>query len=197
MKVVGLTGGIAAGKSTVAAMFRDLGAVIVDADQVARDVVQPGMPALSEIVERFGKGVLLPDGTLDRERLRKLVFDDERARRDLEAITHPRIIQRIAERIREELDKGKPIAIVEAALLFETRESFLLDAVVVVTCDEETQIRRVVERSGLSREEAANIIRAQMPTKEKIRRADYLVDNSGSLLQTWKQVKEIWNKLAG
>ena len=193
MKVIGLTGGVACGKSVVASMFRELGASIIDADQVSRLVVEPAQPAWEEIVERFGEEVLNPDGTINRSRLGEIVFRDEEKREELNRITHPKIIEKIRKLIEEHRKEGVEIVIVEAALIVEKggMKSIISD-LIVVTADEETQIKRFTQRVELSREEALLRIKSQMPISEKIKHATYVIDNSGSLEETKERVKKIW-----
>ena len=192
---VGLTGGIASGKSTVAAMLRDLGAAVVDADALAREVVEPGQPALDEIVSRFGGGVLAPDGRLDRARLATIVFGDPEARQALNAITHPRIAQLAAERGLALAAAGARLIFFEAALLVENGLHRGLAALVVVSVPPEIQLARLIARDGLSEEEAWRRISAQLPLAEKVKVADHVIDNSGSLTQTRTQVEWVHARL--
>ncbi|GIW46628.1 MAG: dephospho-CoA kinase [Deltaproteobacteria bacterium] len=196
MKVIGLTGNIGCGKSVVAKMFEELGAKVIDADQIARMIVQPGEPAWKEIVEKFGKGILKDDGTIDRQKLGKIVFEDEGKREELNQITHPRIIGKIRELIEKYRRENQKVVIVEAALIVEKgglRD--IIDELIVVTSDEETQIKRLVEGRGLSKEEAISRIKSQMPVEEKVKHATYVIDNSGSLEETRKQVERIWKNI--
>ncbi|MCL6517647.1 dephospho-CoA kinase [Alicyclobacillus sp.] len=194
--IVGLTGGIATGKSTVTQMLRDLGAFVVDADVWARRVVEPGTPGLREIVEAFGPQVLRPDGTLDRARLGAIVFHDEAARQRLNAITHPKVragMKAETERYRAE-HPGEPV-VWDVPLLFEGETRFLVDVTVLVWCDEKTQLHRLMARNGLDEAEAMARIRAQMPLEEKRRMADYVIDNGGDLEATRLQVERVWANL--
>ncbi len=193
--VIGLTGGIASGKSTVAAMFAELGAAVVSADQIARDVVEPGEPALEEIRSAFGPGVLLPDGRLDRRRLGEIVFADPKRLRQLEAILHPRIRARMREQISAASAAGRPV-VAEIPLLFESPASRdLVDVTVVVYVEREQQLGRLMRRDGLSREQAEARLAAQMPLDEKARLADYVVDNRHDLARTREQVRQVWEEL--
>lgn len=194
MKVIGLTGGIATGKSFVAATLEKMGAVIVDADLLAREVVQPGAPAFNEIVATFGEEIVGSDGTLDRKTLGRIVFADEAARKKLEQITHPAIIKLGEERITRERDQGKALVVYVVPLLFEAGLSSSMDEVWVVYCDEETQIRRLRERERIGRDEALRKIMAQMPLKEKLEMADVVIDNSGTLEETERKVGELWRE---
>lgn len=198
MFVIGLTGGIASGKSTVSRLLKELGATILDADVIAREVVEPGQPALAEIAAAFGPEVLREDGSLDRARLGALVFGDGEARARLNAITHPRVIRRINELLEEERRANpRGVAVVDAPLLLEAGMGHLVDEVWVVAADEETQLRRLMRRDGLSRAEAMRRIRAQMPLAEKLRQADRVIDTGCTLEETARQVRSLWNLIAG
>ena len=191
MIVWGLTGNIACGKSTVEAMLRDASVPVIDADHVARAVVAPGEPALREIVEHFGEQVLQMDGSLDRPALGAIVFADPSARAALEAITHPRIHQRIAQLLGDLAGKGIPLAVVSAALMIESGSSKNYAGLLVVTCPEETQMERLRSRDDFSESDALARIRSQMPQAKKAARADQVIDNSGTVEETREQV-ESW-----
>lgn len=180
MLKVGLTGGIASGKSSVAQIFRELGAHVLDADRIAREVVPPGSPAIARIARAFGKELLRPDGTLDRAALAAVVFADEGKRRVLEGILHPLILDEIDRRIAE-LERGDPhgLVVVEAALILELGREAEFDTLVVVWADPEQQRRRLIGRDKLSTAEADRRIGAQMPLVKKRGRAQFVVDNSG------------------
>jgi len=198
MKVIGLTGGIATGVSTVAQMFREMGAVVIEADQIAREVVTPGTDAYRAIVEAFGKKVLQRDGTIDRRRLGETIFKDQAARRRLNAITHPPIRRRIqeeVERLRDE--RPEAIVMVDIPLLLDTSgpEAFDLDAVIVVTASPEVQVDRLRARDKISQEEAERRVASQRPAAEKAAEADWVIDNSGALDETRKQVELLWQEL--
>lgn len=195
MRVIGLTGGIASGKSTAARTLAELGARVVDADQVARDIVAPGQPALAEVVRAFGREVLLPDGTLDRKKLGAIIFADPDKRRTLNAITHPRIGMETQARLARLREEGAPVAIYEAALLVENGVHKALDGLIVVACDEATQLERLVARDGFSLEEARARIAAQAPVADKIAAATWVVDTSGPLTETRKQLARIWEQI--
>lgn len=194
-RVIGLTGGIASGKSTVAAMFRALGAPVVDADEVARRVVEPGSPGLAAIVERFGDGVLDTGGRLDRKRLGARVFADPEARAALEAITHPRIAEVSRGEIAAHLEAGAPVVIYEAALIVENQLHRGLDGLIVVSVPEAVQLERLRDRDGLSEAEARARLGAQLPLADKVAVADHVIDNAGSLDQTRDQVERLWREL--
>jgi len=195
MRVVGLTGGIASGKSTVAGMFVELGARLVDADLLARQVVLPGRPAWGEIVAHFGEAVLNPDRTLNREKLGEIIFHDPGQRQVLNGITHPRIGAEMLEQIQEHQREGAAIVLIDAALLLETPATSWIRPVVAVAAAEETQIQRLIQRDGLSREEANARIRAQWSDEERRARADYVIDNSGTLAELQRRVEEVWIEL--
>lgn len=194
--LAGLTGGIATGKSTVSAMFAHLGCRVIDADQLAREVVAPGQPAYAAIVAEFGREVLLPDGYLDRKRLGAIVFADPDRRKRLEAITHPAIRLRhlrILSALEEEEFEG--IVIWDVALLFETGGVDLVDRAIVVFTDEATELERLMVRDGLGEDEARARIRSQMPVVEKAKRAHYVIDNSRLRADTEAQVRQVHRAL--
>jgi len=193
--VIGLTGGVASGKSTVAAMLRDVGAEVVDADRIAREIVEPGQPALREIVEFFGSEVLGPDGRLDRKRLANRVFADASARRRLEQITHPRITAESERRFEALRARGVGIAIYEAALLVETGRHQKLDGLIVVVASEAEQLRRLMAREGIDAEEARRRLAAQLPTEAKVALADHVIRCDGPPDQVRPQVTELWRTL--
>ena len=175
---VGLTGGIASGKSTVAKFFGALGAPIIDSDQVARDVVEPGQPPLERLVERFGQSILTPDGHLDRPALRNIVFSDPRARADLEALTHPAIGAAVEAR---SATAGGPYQILVIPLLVEKNLGSQLDRVLVVDCSEDLQIRRVQARDGSTVEQARAILNAQASRTTRIKAAHDVITNEGDM----------------
>ena len=195
MRILGLTGGIGSGKSMVAQMFAQLGAAVVDADQLARDVVEPGQPALQEIAASFGPEVLLPDGRLDRPRLAGIIFADPAERAKLDAITHPRIRARMDEEI-EARRSGPGVLLVDIPLLYENDRVNTVEKVIVVWVDPPTQLRRLSQRGGLSAEAARQRISAQMPLDAKRARADHVIDNSGRLEDTRRQVEAIYRRYA-
>lgn len=194
--LVGLTGGIATGKSTVDAALRELGAVIIDADVLAREVVEPGEPALAEIAAAFGPGVLGPDGRLDRKALGTIVFGDPDRRRKLEAMTHPRMRQRLLRRIDElTAENFRGLVFYDAAVLIESGSHLIMDRLVVVITDEPTQIARLMARDGIDREEALRKIRSQVPLAEKVKLADYVIDNSGPRPATEAGTQDVYQAL--
>lgn len=177
--VFGLTGGIGSGKSTVAERFRARGLPVIDADVLAREVVAPGTPGLAQLRARFGDSVIDDAGELDRKRLAEIVFDDEAARLDLNAITHPRVRDLALTRVQELAARGEPLACYEVPLLVESGLADVLRPLVVVVVDRTTQIERTTLRDGATREQAEARIRAQMPLSEKAALADHVIDNSG------------------
>ena len=190
--LVGLTGGIATGKSTVSEMFRALGCVIVDADVLAREVVEPGEPAYAEIVAEFGDAVVQADGALDRKRLGAVVFRDPARRKRLEAITHPRIRDRFARRLGELTERGfDGIVIFDAPVMIESGNYRNMDRLVVVATDEETQRDRLRDRDVIGADEAARKMASQMPLAEKVKVADHVIDNSGGRSATEAQVQRV------
>jgi dephospho-CoA kinase len=195
MLLVGLTGGIGAGKSTVASMLAQRGAVILDADAFAREAVSVGSPGLEQVVRRFGRGILREDGSLDRARLAEIVFADEQARRDLEAIVHPYVRQRIADGVTENASSDRVVVLVNP-LLIEMGTHRDCDVVVVVSAAEETQVRRSVAR-GMAEDDVRARIAAQLPLADRSRQADVLVDNEGTLEDLERQVEVLWAELSG
>ncbi|MGH7773215.1 MAG: dephospho-CoA kinase [Candidatus Binatia bacterium] len=195
MKFIGLTGGIATGKSTVASILRQLGAKIIDADELAREIVQPGQEAWQEIVDAFGKEILRADKTLDREKLRKTVFQDEKARKRLEAITHPRIRALAQQRMHQLAAEGAEIIIYEAPLFFENEVHLWLRPVILVACDSATQRQRLQERDRLNEKEIHQHLKAQMALEEKRKLADFIIENHGSLEELKRQVLQLWEKI--
>ncbi len=193
---VGVTGGIASGKSTVARFFQEMGAYVIDADQLAEEVLAPGTPGLREVVETFGTDYLLADGSLNRKRLAHLVFSDSQARKLLETIVHPKLLE-LKRKLVKEITSQDPNAIIvsDAPLLIETGFHTQVDKVVVVWVPRDVQINRLRERDRLSLQEAEERLKSQMPLDEKLAFADYVVDNSGSLEDTRQQARDIFNKL--
>lgn len=180
MRVVGLTGGIASGKTTFAELLRARGVPVVDADALARAAVAKGSPALAEIARAFGADVLLPDGALDRKRLAAIVFADPAARRRLEAITHPAVRLAMAEETARLAAAGHALAFYDTPLLYEVGLEAVLDSVVVVWAPREVQRARLVARDGLAPEAAETRLAAQLPIDEKAARADFVVENAGA-----------------
>jgi dephospho-CoA kinase len=193
IQVVGLTGGIGTGKSTVSRMLAELGAPIIDADLLAREVVAPGQPALAQIAQRF-PGVV-ENGQLDRKKLGARVFSDPNERAALNAILHPTIHALFESRVKELAARGAAVAIYDVPLLFENKLEKTLDGVIVVSAPREQQLQRLQTRDGLSAPEANARIDAQLPLAQKVAQATWVVDNSRSLDDTREQVKKIWEAL--
>jgi len=195
---IGLTGGIGSGKSMVAQRLRDLGAAVVDADAIAREATAPGAPAYAAIVGAFGQSVLCRDGSLDRKALAARVFADEAARRQLNALTHPHIRQRMAEEgARLAATPGVGVIVFDIPLLLETTDGsdLGLEGVVVVTAADAVRIARLTARDGLTPRDARQRLDAQMPLAQKVARADWVIDNNGSAEQTREQVLKLWEAL--
>lgn len=197
MKVIGLTGNAGTGKTSVARYLKSLGAEVLEADAVAKKLTAPGEPLLSKIIEVFGPEYLLPDGSLDRKKIRRLIFTDPNARRKLEEITHPAITAVVEKWLAELRERQTPpsVAVIEAALLLEAGLERLVDEVWVVIADPDTVIRRLMARDGIPPELAEAMIAAQMPQEEKIRRANRVIDNSGGFNHTRDQVAYFFKKI--
>jgi dephospho-CoA kinase len=195
VKLVGLTGGIASGKSTVAAILRRLGASIVNADELSREVVQPGQDAWNEITKSFGSDILQEDMTLDRKKLRKIVFDNPEARKKLEAIIHPRVRALAEKRIGELAASGSSVIVYEVPLLFEAQIHLWLRPVILVACDIETQKKRLLERDHLTELEAQQHLDAQMSLAEKRKLADYVIENDTTLEELEQRVRAVLQKI--
>ena len=192
----GLTGGVASGKSTVARYFQDLGAHIIDADRIGHEAIEPGRAAYREIINHFGKEILDPNGCIDRKKLGPMVFAEPHQLRALNAIVHPRIIARTEElAAKHQRQNPQAVVMVDAALIFESRIGGSLNKVIVAWCRPEQQVERLMAKAGVSREEAERRIQAQMPVEEKRRRADYLIDCSGSMEETRRQAAAIYVEL--
>ena len=198
MLKIGLTGGIACGKSFVLNEFRQLGVRCIDADDVAHQVILPGEPAYRDIVEHFGTGILGGDSAIDRTKLGAAVFGDEQERKRLNGIVHPRIHQELDRRLarlQQEAGSEPALAMVDAALMVETGSYRKYDCVVVVSCRPEQQLERLLGRGGLTREEAQARIDSQMPIEEKVRFADFVIDNSGDRGRTRDRVRELHRQI--
>ncbi|HEY2668487.1 MAG TPA: dephospho-CoA kinase [Actinomycetota bacterium] len=198
MILIGLSGGIGSGKSTAARLLEARGAVVLDADLIAHEILAPGGAAVGAVMARFGPEVAGPDGGIDRRRLRSVVFADPAARRDLEAITHPLIYAAMASRLGGTFEPDT-VVVVDAPLLVETggRDRVGMQALVVVAAEQSQQIERVVARGGMTAEEAAAVIAAQAPAERKLAAADYVLDNRGSLADLEAGVETLWAELLG
>ena len=194
--LMGVTGGIASGKTVVAKMLEQLGAPLIDFDLLARQVVEPGKPAFKQIVDYFGKEVLQEDGSLDRKKLSKIVFQDTQKRNRLEGFTHPPIHEAFLKRVNAVTEKD-PAAIIQEVvpLLIEKHLQAMFDKILVVYVPREKQIERLTQRDGISEEEATHMLKAQLPINEKLACADFVVNNEGSMEETRRQVEDIWLEL--
>ncbi|ORX23545.1 dephospho-CoA kinase [Thermoanaerobacterium sp. PSU-2] len=197
MKVIGLTGGIASGKSTVSSILKSLGAVIIDADVVSREIMIKGTDTYNILVSVFGREILRKDGEIDRRKLGNLVFADKEKLNKLNEITHPEIIKRIKDIIEEERKKGKEKAIVlDAALLIEMKLFNMVDEVWLVVVDKKTQIRRLMKRDNLSYKDALNRIKSQMSIEDKMKYADFIINNCKDFNAIKRQVELLWGRFS-
>jgi dephospho-CoA kinase len=200
MYLVGLTGGIGSGKSTVAARFASLGCDVIDADRIARDIVEPGEPALDALAKRFGRGILHPDGSLDRPALAAIVFHDEASRRDIDRITHPVIGARVAARIEELRAAGEGasgrIVVVDHPMLIETGQAGEYDAVVAVVAPEDVRVTRLRDQRGMAEADVRARIRVQTDDATRRSIATYVIENDGSTRELLRQVDQVYAQLA-
>ena len=196
MLIVGLTGGIASGKSLVSRIFRDLGASLIDADRIVHELLAPGQEAGKEVAEHFGRDILLPDGSIDRRKLGEIVFNDQEQRAWLNACLHPRVFQVYTAQVKR-LGRAAPdtIVVFDAALLIETGFHRKMDRTVVVYADRDHQVRRLGERDRLTPQQADVRIDSQMPLAEKLALADYVIDNRGTREETERSAREVFAKL--
>jgi dephospho-CoA kinase len=196
MLIVGLTGGVASGKTALSQVLKEEGAYIIDADQIARELVQPQQPAWNELVGAFGKEILQEDGSIHRKKLADKVFADPEKRKLLNQILHPRIKEEMDRRTREIGQKDpEAIVVIDAPLIVELRDHREMDKLIVVTSTQTQQIERLKERDGINPEEALRILSSQMPVEEKVKLADYVIRNEGSLEETKESVKEVFKEL--
>jgi dephospho-CoA kinase len=196
MLKVGLTGGIASGKSTVSEAFARLGAKVLDADEVAREVVLPGKPAWTKLRHTFGSEFFHPDGRLNRSKLRRLVFANPEERSRLNAIVHPEVMREIDFRFEQLTSSAEhAVVLVDVPLLIEVGVAHRFDKVVVVYANESVQVMRLMQRDGLSREEARQALSVQIDLREKAKKADFVIDNSGTPEETQAQVEKVWQEL--
>ncbi len=196
MKLIGLTGGVGSGKSTVAGILRDLGAAVVDSDEAAHAAYAPGTPGFDAVVAEFGPEYIR-DGAIDRSRLGGLVFNDEDARRRLNAIVHPLVREWMAERTREAAERGAEVVVQDVPLLYESGLENLYSSIVLVYAPPEMQLERLVEGRGIGEDRARAMIASQMPIEEKRRRAHHIIDNGGTVEQTRRQVEDMWAQMTG
>ncbi len=196
LTLVGLTGGIACGKSTVSVILREMGLPVIDADQIARDVTRPGSPAYADVVREFGEAILGNGRMIDREKLGALVFEDDEKRRRLEAITHPAIFRAIAQEVAKlRRERNPKTVVVDAALLFESGLADCMDKNVVVTVSDDLQLKRLMDRDRLDENAARLRIASQMPSAEKAEKAHLLIDNSGTLEETRGTVRALFSSV--
>ncbi len=196
MLIVGLTGGVASGKTALSQVLKEEGAYIIDADQIARELVQPQQPAWNELVRTFGKEILQEDGSIHRKKLADKVFADPEKRKLLNKILHPRIKEEMDRRTREIGQKDpEAIVVIDAPLIVELGDHREMDKLIVVTSTQTQQIERLKERDGINPEEALRILSSQMPVEEKVKLADYVIRNEGSLEETKESVKEVFKEL--
>ena len=194
--VIGLTGGIASGKSTISSILKAVGWPVIDADLIARQIVMPGSKGLEQIVNRFGPQMLNSDGTLDREKLGKTVFDDPKKLSDLDKIEHPLIQEAIDSQLDEFKKQHLPVVVLDVPLLFETGMDEECDLTVLAVVDQATQLKRLMKRDQISKMDAVKKISSQMSLKEKMQRADVIIDNNGTLEQTRSQVAELVDRVS-
>lgn len=192
--VVGLTGGIASGKSTVSNMFKEKGFTVIDADKESRYVVEKGKPAYNEIVKTFGEDILQPDGNIDRAKLGAIVFNDKEKREMLNRIVHPAVRKEMVRKKEEAVAKGERLVVLDIPLLLEGNLQFMVDKVLLVYVDEQTQLKRLMERNQYSKEEALARIHSQMPLEKKVELSDEIINNNGTLEETKRQLNEILEK---
>ncbi|WP_096269657.1 dephospho-CoA kinase [Paucisalibacillus globulus] len=192
--VIGLTGSIASGKSTVSSMLKELHLPVIDADQIARDVVEPGEDTLKEIGLAFGKEILNADGTLNRKKLGSIIFSNNEKRKMLNSIVHPAVRKRMLEQKETYLKDGESCVVMDIPLLFESKLTHMVDKILVVYVDEHVQLERLMERDNSTKEEALERIQSQIPVKEKVKQADAIIDNNGSKEESYKQLRDILEK---
>lgn len=195
MKVIGLTGGIASGKSTVSNILKELGAVVIDVDLVSRDVVSQGEIAYTKIIENFGRDILMTDGSINRKKLGNIVFSDHQKLILLNQITHPEIIKKVKEIIVFYDKEHKKVVVVDAAILIEMGLYKHVDCIWLVVVDKETQLMRLIERDKLSRNDAQNRINAQITDEQRMEYANIVIDNTQSLNKVREKVRELWHNI--
>ncbi len=195
MKIIRLTGGIGSGKSVVASFFSEFGAKVIDADRVAHELLRPESEAWKAIVEHFGNSVLNEDGTINRKRLGNIVFNNPEELQFLNKIMHPAISKRIEELINFYKSTGAPYIVIDSPLVLEAGKGTSDNPIVVVICNDELRIQRVMKRDSISRDEVVRRIQSQMPQEKKAMLADYIIDNSGSIEETKKKAWEVWKMI--
>ncbi|MBY7143839.1 dephospho-CoA kinase [Virgibacillus sp. NKC19-3] len=189
--IIGLTGSIASGKSTVSLMFDDLNIPVIDADKISREVVKPGEKAYDNIIHAFGEDILREDNTLDREKLGSIVFADEERRKTLNRIVHPAVREKMLEQRDAYVQAEEPLVVLDIPLLFESKLTHFVDKVVVVYVEEKVQLQRLINRDGYTEEEAYQRIRAQIPIKEKAEKADAIINNNGDKYESYQQLEQL------
>jgi dephospho-CoA kinase len=196
MLIVGLTGGVASGKTAISQILKEEGAYLIDADQIARELVQPHTATWNELIKVFGKEILQEDGSIHRKRLAAKVFSDPEQRNLLNQILHPRIKTEMNKRVKEIGQKDpNAIVVIDAALLIELRDHQEMDKVIVVTSTEKQQIERLKKRDGVNQEEAQRVLSSQMPLEGRMKVADFVIQNEGSFEETRRRVKEVFQEL--
>ncbi|TXC90180.1 dephospho-CoA kinase [Metabacillus litoralis] len=193
--VIGLTGGIASGKSTISSMLQEKGIRVVDADHIARVVVEVGEPAYNQIVEEFGIEILKEDKTINREKLGTIIFSDENKRQTLNSIVHPAVRKEMLKQVEEEKNKQSNAVVLDIPLLFESKLTHIVDKTLLVYVDQETQMKRLMKRNGYNEEEAKMRMDSQLPLYEKRELSDYIIDNNGSIESTKKQLNDLLEKI--
>ena len=193
--VIGLTGGIASGKSTISSMLQEKGIRVVDADHIARVVVEVGEPAYNQIVEEFGIEILKEDKTINREKLGTIIFSDENKRQTLNSIVHPAVRKEMLKQVEEEKNKQSNAVVLDIPLLFESKLTHIVDKTLLVYVDQETQMKRLMKRNGYNEEEAKMRMDSQLPLYEKRELSDYIIDNNGSIESTKKQLNYLLEKI--
>jgi dephospho-CoA kinase len=192
--VIGLTGGIASGKSTVSKKLKEFGATIIDADLIAREVIKKNEPAWQRIKDYFGPGILLPSGEINRKALGNIIFNNAEARTFLNQVTHPEILKRCKDLINYYQGQGRDPIVLDVPLLIESGANAMVEKIWIAYCSKVTQIQRLMTRDGLNYSEALKRIEAQMPLEEKVKFADEVINTEGSLEETENQIKELWFK---
>jgi len=196
MKIIGLTGGIGSGKSTVSKLLMEKGAVIIDADKIARSIMELGKKAWQEVIDHFGEIILKDDRNIDRKKLAEIVFKDENQLKKLNSITHPKIKEEMDKQLKDCIEKKVDVVVIDAPLLLETGLGLKVDEVWLVAVDERTQIERLLKREpDMTYDQALERLKAQMPLEEKMKYAHRVIDNSGSLEETKKQLDNIWREI--
>lgn len=195
MKKIGLTGSIGTGKTTVAWMFEELGAPLINADRIAHELTEPQSPAWKSLFDRYGRQILMKDQMINRKALANIIFTKDTERKFVESLIHPKVHEELTKRLVAAKRNGTPLIIVEVPLLFETKWEKEMDSIIVVRCDLEQQIARCQEKFGLTREEVLLRIKTQKPLDEKISKADYVIDNAGSKSETLVQVRRVYQAL--